>query len=479
MKFVTVSASALHKNNKYAATRFILSCVVASVLLAASGSNVAAFSTIQKSGLGRPKSSSSFIVVPVSKGPTPLLQAPFSSRAQTRTGVAAVSMTTDASSSISPPSPPPLTAVAASTDEQQQQQQKQQMKNDEIERLKAMAQKLRSEAAALEAEQAHERAEIARLAFEKFDTDPTDGKISLKELKAGLEKSLKLNTKTELLSDERVRKLMTEFDVDGDGYLQTNELVSIDQFRNKLESYAIEEKRLAREAVANAKKEEELAKLAEARLEFLNEKDPTLQDKLISVLPYLFPLLDSLQFGQFILNENTDNPIVGILAILYTIYRSIPFSGFLAYLALNFLSSNPTLNRLVRFNMQQAIFLDIALFVPGLVSALVVSAAAGGSGFAIDDATIQLSSTVVFGAMVLTTLYASTSSLLGISPNKIPFISKAVDDRMLTVDMFDEQGRFVPSWSDDETTTKSNNKDDNNKNDSKNDNDNEGKNDRN
>merc|ERR1712119_40671 len=123
-------------------------------------------------------------------------------------------------------------------------------------------------------------------------------------------------------------------------------------------------------------------------------------------------------------------------------YQSIPLSGFLAFLALNILSSNPGLNRLIRFNMQQAIFLDIALFFPGLITAL-IAGLGSVAGFTIPEATNQLSSTVIFGVVTLLVLYASTSSLLGISPNKIPVISQAVEDRMPTMDMFDEQGRFI------------------------------------
>lgn len=328
--------------------------------------------------------------------------------------------------------------------------------DDEIARLKAMAQKLRSEAAALEADQAEERAEVAKMAFEKFDMD-LDGKISREELKLGLEKSLKTT-----LSVERVQKLMDEFDVSGDGYLQIDEMVSVDQFRNKLEAYAREEKRLAREAVSDAKKEEDKARLAEARLEILNEKDPTQRDKIISVLPYLFPFLDSLQFGRFFINDNPDNPIVGILALLYVGYRSIPFSGFLAFLALNTLSSNPGLNRLVRFNMQQSIFLDIALFFPGLLAAL-IAGIGSVAGFTIPEATNAFSSTAIFGVLVLTVLYASISSLFGISPNKIPFISQAVEDRMPSMDMFDEEGRFIPR----DDRNKEENKDKDTKDDSK------------
>lgn len=57
-------------------------------------------------------------------------------------------------------------------------------KDDEIERLKSMAAKLRAEASSLEAERATELAEAAERAFAKFDTNK-DGEISLAELKDG------------------------------------------------------------------------------------------------------------------------------------------------------------------------------------------------------------------------------------------------------------------------------------------------------
>lgn len=63
--------------------------------------------------------------------------------------------------------------------------------DDEIERLKVMAAKLRAEAAELEAEKAQAMADAAEKAFQKFDTNQ-DGEISLAELKEGLEKTLKV-----------------------------------------------------------------------------------------------------------------------------------------------------------------------------------------------------------------------------------------------------------------------------------------------
>jgi len=238
--------------------------------------------------------------------------------------------------------------------------------DSEIERLKNMAAKLRAEAASLEADKANQLAEAAEKAFQKFDSND-DGEVSLSELKTGLEKELKTE-----ISEQRVKELMDVFDKSGDGALQLDEFVTVDKFRNQLESLAREEKRLAYEAEQEKKRQEQEALLAEAKLEFLNEKEPTGRDKIISVLPYLFPLMDGLQYGRFLLagDEGTGNPFIVILAVLYSLYRSIPFSGFAAFFALNFLSGNPGINRLVRFNMQQAIFLDIALFFPSLLVSL-------------------------------------------------------------------------------------------------------------
>jgi hypothetical protein len=295
--------------------------------------------------------------------------------------------------------------------------------DDEVNRLKSMAQKLRAEAAALEAARAQELAISAESAFRKFDTNQ-DGEIGLEELKAGLEKALKME-----LPDKRVRQLMEGFDISGDGKLQLSEFVGIDKFRNKLESLDRDEKQMALDANKKQKTEAATAKLAEAQVVLANEGKPTSTDKIISVLPYLFPLLDSLQFGRFIFLENSENPFVIILALMYTLYRSIPFSGFIFFLGLNFLSSNLGLNRLVRFNMQQAIFVDIALFFPTLLAAL-VGLVGSGAGFTVPEAATEAGSDVMFGLVLLTVGYASISSALGITPNKIPIISQAVENRV-------------------------------------------------
>jgi len=308
----------------------------------------------------------------------------------------------------------------------------------EAQRLKAMAAKLRQEAATMEAQRAEESAKAAQKAFAKFDVN-NDGEISVDELKAALEKTFKMD-----LPSERVERLMQDFDKSGDGKLQAEEFVGIDQFRNRLEALAQEERKKALEATKVAQKETELAKFVEAQMELINDKEPTGTDKIVSVLPYLFPLMDGLMFGRFLLDGAESNPVVGALALLYTVYRSIPLSGFISFLALNTLAGNLSINRLVRFNMQQAIFMDIALFIPGLLATL-VALASNGLGVQIPPGIGELGSDAIFFTLVASIGYATVSSLLGATPDKLPFISNAVNNRIPSVDMFDAEGRFDPS----------------------------------
>jgi hypothetical protein len=93
--------------------------------------------------------------------------------------------------------------------------------------------------------------------------------------------------------------------------------------------------------------------------------------------------------------------------------------------------------------LEQAVFVDIALLLPGLLAAA-TGFIASGAGLEIPPGVTELGSDAVFGAVLLTIAYASVSSVLGITPDKIPFISQAVEDRMPTIDMFDENGRFSP-----------------------------------
>merc|ERR1739840_82701 len=115
---------------------------------------------------------------------------------------------------------------------------------------------------------------------------------------------------------------------------------------------------------------------------------------------------DGLQYGRFLLGSDDAgaNPFVVILAVLYSLYRSIPFSGFVAFFALNILSGNPSINRLIRFNMQQAIYLDIALFFPALLTAI-----ASGLSLNLPMELQEYGNDAVVVAMLASIAYASAS----------------------------------------------------------------------
>lgn len=308
--------------------------------------------------------------------------------------------------------------------------------DNQVDRLRTMAAQLRNETSMLEANLAKEKAQAAEKAFRKFDIDQ-DGKISLLELRAGLEKALKLE-----LSEVRVQRLMDTFDGNGDGALEAEEFVGVDKLRNALDQITRQE----RQESLVAKQKEQAAQQGEKLLAFLkdsiNEKEATNVEKVLSVLPYLFPLLDSVQFGQFLLAQNQDNPLVQGLVLLFGLYRAIPLSGFIAFFALSFLGDNLAINKLIRFNMKQSIFLDVALFFPSILASIGALAANAGN-FQLPEGIVEMGSDAVFAAMLLAIGYSSVSSLLGATPDKIPFISDAVSQRMPSIDMFDGPVRFI------------------------------------
>jgi hypothetical protein len=234
---------------------------------------------------------------------------------------------------------------------------------------------------------------------------------------------------------------MESFDQSGDGRLQPGEFVTVDKIRNKLDAIARDEKGAALELAKRAKVEEEALQFRTAQMDILNDREPTATERFVSVLPYLFPLLESLQYAQFLVTENADNPIAIGAAALYGLYRSIPLASLVAFYALRFLSGNPGINRLIRYNMRQAIYVDIALIFPGLIAGLVALVANGQ--IQIPTALIELGSDGIVLSTLAVCAYASVSSLLGATPDKIPFISDAVNDRMPSIEMFDQEGRFT------------------------------------
>jgi Chloroplast import apparatus Tic20-like len=112
-------------------------------------------------------------------------------------------------------------------------------------------------------------------------------------------------------------------------------------------------------------------------------------------------------------------------------------SGLVAFIVLNFLSNNLQINRLVRFNLQQAILVDVGLIVPGLLSGI-AAVIIPYFGVTLSPEITLITSTATFGFFLVLITYACLSSLAGVTPNKIPLISERVEKRMPKMsDLFD------------------------------------------
>jgi hypothetical protein len=160
--------------------------------------------------------------------------------------------------------------------------------------------------------------------------------------------------------------------------------------------------------------------------EILNDRNPTLSDRFLSILPYLFPLLDVTSYGQDVLKSLPPNFFASLLLLAFRVYINIPLSGIVAFFALNFLSQNLQLNRLIRFNIRQAIFIDIALIFPSLITS-VFGVILPEIGVILPSDFNKEISALVFISFSLAIVYSVISSILGITPDKLPYISERVE----------------------------------------------------
>ena len=141
--------------------------------------------------------------------------------------------------------------------------------------------------------------------------------------------------------------------------------------------------------------------------------------RLLALLAYLLPWSDALPFG-----ESLDNifPALQWLVVpaipLLLLENSVPFGGFLLFLVL-FLAvvRNPRIPYFLRFNVLQAILIDIVLVVLSLAFQLLRLGSLGFAGR-------TLANTVFLGIFVLL-LFAVVQCIRGKEPD-VPSLSEAV-----------------------------------------------------
>ncbi|CAE8605136.1 unnamed protein product [Polarella glacialis] len=298
---------------------------------------------------------------------------------------------------------------------------------DLVTQLQLEASKLRSEVSGLEAER-EEQLQRDRLAlFHSFDLDRS-GSISVQELRTGLqEMGLELD-------EPKAEGILRALDKDGDGML------TLEEFDLKAATKQIEEWRAQDEAVEDAtraaaqaleRQSKEVESEKQANQEYIASLPPSNDDvglptRLASVLAYLLPCMDVLRYGLplALMFPSLQGPFSALFAIS-GVFQAFPFGlGYLAlFIGMQNLAKNTELPTLLRFNLRQSVILDIALFVPGILSG-VISLAADAAKAPISEELAFAGNGIVFALLVACVAYSTGSSLLGVAPRGLPFISE-------------------------------------------------------
>ncbi|ANV89318.1 Tic20 family protein [Picosynechococcus sp. PCC 8807] len=143
--------------------------------------------------------------------------------------------------------------------------------------------------------------------------------------------------------------------------------------------------------------------------------EPT--DRLFGALPYLLPLVYALPFGLPFLMRF---PILAVIYVplqpLIRLY-SFPFAGLIIFFILYAaVVRNSKISHFIRFNTLQAILIDIALVLFGILIRFF--------GFGGDSLLVETLSNVAFLGTLVACLYAMVQSILG-KYAELPTISQA------------------------------------------------------
>jgi len=146
-------------------------------------------------------------------------------------------------------------------------------------------------------------------------------------------------------------------------------------------------------------------------------------DRILACAPYVLPMVDGVEFGKYIFMRIPALGLVEKLTLggLVNIFDKVPFSQLIIFIALSFASRNPEIPRQIRFNMQQAILIDIALIFPSVL---------GGVANNLPRFIVEPSTNFVFFCFAAAVGYSVVSNLSGKVPDQIPLISRTADEQI-------------------------------------------------
>ncbi|XP_071703133.1 protein TIC 20-II, chloroplastic [Rutidosis leptorrhynchoides] len=145
-------------------------------------------------------------------------------------------------------------------------------------------------------------------------------------------------------------------------------------------------------------------------------------DRLISAAAYFFPFFNGLQYGRYLFAQypKTLGLILEPFLPLLSVYRSVPYASYLAFLLLYIgVVRNTNVSRYARFNAMQAVVLDVLLVLPLLVQRIFNPGPHGIGG-----KLVMLSHNVIFVFVVVCFVYSFGFSVMGRTP-KLPIVGEA------------------------------------------------------
>lgn len=282
--------------------------------------------------------------------------------------------------------------------------------------LRKEADLLRADAAELEAEVIKQQHKEQHGWFQVFDTNRS-GQVDVNELQIGWQEL----TGREL-NHSMASRLLRAHDKNGNGVLEFEEF-DTKQFQATLERLWAEDE--AAQLALQQQEEERNAKLeAERQLKEYYERLPGYDDtgfvtRMLSVAAYSLPILDVAKFGLVL--AFFIPPLMPLLDNLIVAQKTLGVFSIVVFLAMQWFASKSDLPASLRFNLYQAIRLDICLVIPTIL---------WDFGENVDGNVWVVCCTLFFVLVTACIMYSVVGSLQGTPPRSIPYVSEWAEQDM-------------------------------------------------
>eukprot|EP00441_Pelagodinium_beii_P044230 CAMPEP_0197626260 /NCGR_PEP_ID=MMETSP1338-20131121/5310_1 /TAXON_ID=43686 ORGANISM="Pelagodinium beii, Strain RCC1491" /NCGR_SAMPLE_ID=MMETSP1338 /ASSEMBLY_ACC=CAM_ASM_000754 /LENGTH=424 /DNA_ID=CAMNT_0043196785 /DNA_START=16 /DNA_END=1290 /DNA_ORIENTATION=- len=322
---------------------------------------------------------------------------------------------------------------------------KSQNSDSQVDRLQQEAAKLKAEVEELKREKEERRRQEEEVLFRIFDTDGS-GAVDAQELQKGLKDLWGIE-----VEESTVARLLEAQDANSDGILQPDEFdlkkmeANYQKMKNEERSKELAMREQMRDKQEKERADEEKEEYLQTYLATLPEsnEDTGPLARFGSAAAYILPLLDSFRFSAAVARE-----IPQLKPLILTLKPEVQFldqfsyglAPLLLFIVFQNIANNTELPKLLRYNMRQAVLLTLLLFVPGIVGAMVTFVGSLTLGtynewgdWSPGKIPTDISDpfkTLVFISTLACTSYAMVSSVLGIYPKGIPFISAEAERTM-------------------------------------------------